>query len=359
MRKSSGMLLRRNSRGANTGKVLAEIEVSRPVEPDSVNTGVGNYLYFALNRTLTVDLSFPSIVKSAPRRHRIGMIMAQLIEQRTSDTLSPHIPVILTIAGSDSGGGAGIQADIKTMSATGSYGCSVITAITSQNTLGVSAIFPIPLAHIESQLDAVFTDLNIVAVKIGMLADARIIEVVARKIKQYQPQYLVLDPVMVATSGDLLLEQSAINTLKEHLIPLADIITPNLPEGAALTGRAIPQSESAMNEMVDDLRALGAKAVLLKGGHLERDTQSNDLLIMTDSLELLSAQRIATENTHGTGCTLSSAIASYLGQGHSLSQSVRLAKQYISGAIAHAGELNIGQGHGPVHHFFAGHEYVR
>lgn len=285
--------------------------------------------------------------------------MSQFIAQRTSDTLSPYIPVVLTIAGSDSGGGAGIQADLKTMSATGSYGCSVITAITSQNTQGVSAIFPIPLEHIESQLDAVFTDLNIVAVKIGMLADARIIEVVAHKIRQYQPQFLVLDPVMVATSGDVLLEQSAINSLKERLIPLADIITPNLPEGAALTGRSIVQSEAAMNEMVDDLRALGAKAVLLKGGHLESDKQSNDLLITADSLELLSAQRIVTQNTHGTGCTLSSAIASYLGQGHNLSQSVHLAKQYISGAITHAGELNIGQGHGPVHHFFAGHEYVR
>ncbi len=181
------------------------------------------------------------------------------------------------------------------MSATGSFACSVITAITSQNTQGVSAIFPIPLDHVESQLDAVFTDLNIVAVKVGMLADSNIIKVVADKIKQYQPKHLVIDPVMVATSGDLLLEQSAISTLKEELIPLADIITPNLPEGAALTGKPVPQSESEMNDMIADLRALGAKAVLLKGGHLEKDENSNDLLIMQDSAELISAKRFPTK----------------------------------------------------------------
>lgn len=175
-------------------------------------------------------------------------------------------PIVLTIAGSDSGGGAGIQADIKAISATGSYACSVITAITSQNTLGVSAIHPIPLEHIESQLDAVFTDLNVVAVKVGMLADARIIKVVADKIRQYKPTHLVVDPVMVATSGDLLLEQSAISTLKEQLIPMADLITPNLPEGAALIDGAVPENEDQMGNMIEELRALGAKAVLLKGG---------------------------------------------------------------------------------------------
>jgi len=196
--------------------------------------------------------------------------MAQPIQKHAQDTTLLNIPVVLTIAGSDSGGGAGIQADIKAISATGSFACSVITAITSQNTQGVSAIFPIPLDHIESQLDAVFSDLKIVAVKIGMLADASIIKIVAQKMQQYQPKSLVIDPVMVATSGDLLLEQSAISTLKEMLIPLADIITPNLFEGAVLTGKPVPQSEAEMNDMVADLRALGAKAVLLKGGHLTR-----------------------------------------------------------------------------------------
>ncbi|MDC5811074.1 bifunctional hydroxymethylpyrimidine kinase/phosphomethylpyrimidine kinase [Vibrio europaeus] len=268
-------------------------------------------------------------------------------------------PIVLTIAGSDSGGGAGIQADIKAISATGSYACSVITAITSQNTQGVSAIHPIPLAHIESQLDAVFSDLNVVAVKVGMLADAEIIKVVAAKIRQYQPMHLVVDPVMVATSGDLLLEQSAISTLKQELLPLADLITPNLPEGAALIGGEVPQDEDQMGAMIESLRALGAKAVLLKGGHLEKDQNSNDLLIEQESSELLSAKRVATKNTHGTGCTLSSAIASYLAQGNRLHKAVYLGKQYISQAIDHADKLDVGQGHGPVHHFFCGHTNVR
>jgi len=278
-------------------------------------------------------------------------------------TQSPSTPIVLTIAGSDSGGGAGIQADIKAISATGSYACSVITAITAQNTLGVSAIFPIPLEHVEKQLDAVFSDLNVVAVKIGMLADCDIIKVVAAKIKQYKPAFLVVDPVMVATSGDLLLKQSAISTLKSELLPLADLITPNLPEGAALSGSDVPFSEikcneGAMDDMISELRQLNVNAVLLKGGHLEENENSNDLLIFQDHVEQLTAKRVNTHNTHGTGCTLSSAIASYLAQGHDLLQAVKLGKQYISNAIAHADELDIGSGHGPVNHFFAGHADV-
>lgn len=269
------------------------------------------------------------------------------------------VPIVLTIAGSDSGGGAGIQADIKAISATGSYACSVITAITSQNTCGVSAIHPIPLSHIESQLDAVFSDLNIIAVKVGMLADASIIELVARKIEQYQPKHLVIDPVMVATSGDLLLEHSAISTLKKALIPLADLITPNLPEAAALLGCDVPTNEDGMGAMIEELRRLGAKAVLLKGGHLEHDENSNDLFIEQNGSDILRSQRFPTKNTHGTGCTLSSAIASYLAQGNRLHKAVFLGKQYISQAIAHADELKVGQGHGPVHHFFSGHMNVR
>lgn len=279
--------------------------------------------------------------------------------QNNIQSIPSDTPIVLTIAGSDSGGGAGIQADIKAMSATGSFACSVITAITSQNTQGVSAIFPIPLEHVSSQLDAVFSDLNVAAVKVGMLADSNIIKVVADKIKEYQPKHLVIDPVMVATSGDLLLEQSAISTLKETLIPLADIITPNLPEGAALTGKPVPESEADMQNMVEELRALGAKAVLLKGGHLEQDENSNDLLILPSCTALISAKRFPTKNTHGTGCTLSSAIASYLAQGNDLTQSVELGKRYISEAIAHADQLNVGQGHGPVNHFYSGHADVR
>ena len=261
-------------------------------------------------------------------------------------------PIVLTIAGSDSGGGAGIQADIKAISATGSYACSVITAITAQNTLSVSAIHPIPLEHVEKQLDAVFSDLNIVAVKVGMLADADIIKVVAKKLKQYQPKFLVVDPVMVTRNGDLLLEKSAIDTLKAELLPMADLITPNLPEGAALIGSQLPINEQAMQSMVEGLRQLGTKAVLLKGGYLQQDKESNDLLILPNSVEQLTAKRINTNNTHGTGCTLSSAIASYLAQGYELTKAVQLGKDYITQALTYANQLSIGQGHGPVHHFY-------
>jgi len=277
---------------------------------------------------------------------------------QSPSTKTSSTPIVLTIAGSDSGGGAGIQADIKAMSATGSYACSVITAITAQNTLGVSAIFPIPLEHVEKQLDAVFSDLNVVAVKVGMLADSEIIKVVAAKIKQYKPNFLVVDPVMVATSGDLLLKQSAISTLKSELLPLADLITPNLPEGAALTGSEVPINEHQMQSMIGELRQLDVRAVLLKGGHLEQNENSNDLLIFPAHVEQLTAKRINTHNTHGTGCTLSSAITSYLAQGHELISAVKLGKQYISNAIKHADELDVGSGHGPVNHFFTGHANV-
>ncbi|WP_070963799.1 bifunctional hydroxymethylpyrimidine kinase/phosphomethylpyrimidine kinase [Vibrio sonorensis] len=274
-------------------------------------------------------------------------------------TTKNNTPIVLTIAGSDSGGGAGIQADIKAISATGSFACSAITALTSQNTLGVSAIFPVPLDHVSSQLDAVFSDLDVVAVKVGMLADSEIIKVVASKIRQYQPQFLVVDPVMVATSGDLLLATDAIDTLKQELLPLADLITPNLPEGAALTGRSVPKIEADMEAMIEELRALDAGGVLLKGGHLEQSESSSDLLIFPDRVETLSAKRVATANTHGTGCTLSSAIASYLAQGNELHKAVHLGKQYITQAILHADELSVGKGHGPVNHFFTGHQNVR
>lgn len=273
-------------------------------------------------------------------------------------TKASLIPIILTIAGSDSSGGAGIQADIKAISATGSYACSVITAITAQNTLGVLAIFPIPLEHIEKQLDAVFTDLNVVAVKVGMLADGDIIKIVVAKIKQYQPKFLVVDPVMVTTSGESLLAQPAIGILKSELLPLANIITPNLPEAAALIGSAVPRNQAEMVNMAKDLRQLGAKAILLKGGHLVDDENSTDLLILPAHVQLLTAKRINTHNTHGTGCTLSSAIASYLAHGNDLLLAVQLSKQYISKAIAHADDLEIGNGNGPVNHFFNGHTDV-
>ncbi|WP_341664084.1 bifunctional hydroxymethylpyrimidine kinase/phosphomethylpyrimidine kinase [Vibrio sp.] len=268
-------------------------------------------------------------------------------------------PVVLTIAGSDSSGGAGIQADIKALSATGSYSCSVITAITAQNTLGVSTIHPVPLKYIESQLDAVFSDLDVAAVKVGMLVDSSVIKLVANKLKQYQPQYLVIDPVMVSTSGQLLIEDSAIGTLREELLPMADLITPNLPEGAALTERGEPKDIYQIEGIIEPLRQLECKAVLLKGGHMEFSSNSSDLLILPDSVEWLHSRRHLTRNTHGTGCTLSSALASYLAQGYRLHKAVYLAKQYISQAIAHADQLKVGQGRGPVHHFFDGHANVR
>ncbi len=265
------------------------------------------------------------------------------------------IPVVLTIAGSDSGGGAGIQADIKTISATGSYACSVITAITSQNTLGVSDIFPIPLPHITSQLDAVFQDLNIITVKIGMLADSQIINLVADKLEQYRPEHIVLDPVMVSTSGHTLLEDSAINSLKERLLPLADVITPNLPEAAALTNLDVPANSEEMHQMVMALRQLNTRAILLKGGHLEDEDNSDDILITPQSVQTISALRVGTLNTHGTGCTLSSAIASFLAQGNELATAVGHAKLYITQAIANADQLKVGQGRGPVNHFYMLH----
>ncbi len=281
--------------------------------------------------------------------------MSKLSPISLTGTLPPKAtPIVLTIAGSDSGGGAGIQADIKAISATGGYACSVITAITAQNTLGVDAIFAIPLEHVEKQLDAVFSDLNVQAVKIGMLADCDIIRLVAKKLAMYQPPHVVIDPVMVATSGDLLLQQDAIATLKTELFSLADLITPNLPEAVALTGAPLPQDTKAMTDMVSQLRQLDCGVVLLKGGHLEQEADSTDLLIFADRIEHLSATRTQTQNTHGTGCTLSSAIACYLAQGYELSQAVALGKEYISEAIAHADELKVGQGHGPVHHFFRG-----
>lgn len=272
-------------------------------------------------------------------------------------TASQSTPIVLTIAGSDSGGGAGIQADIKAISATGSYACSVITALTAQNTLGVSGIFPITAEFVSQQLDSVFTDLDIVAVKVGMLADSAVIETVAKKLAQYQPRYLVVDPVMVATSGDLLLRESAIDTLKSKLLPLADIITPNLPEAAALVGSSVPRNEMEMHALVEKLRVLNTSSVLLKGGHLEHESTSRDLFIQNDNITTFTAQRINTKNTHGTGCTLSSAISSFLAQGQPMNQAVKLAKNYITDAIAHADQLSIGQGHGPVHHFYANHNH--
>lgn len=266
--------------------------------------------------------------------------------------MSSFIPTVLTIAGSDSGGGAGIQADIKTISATGSYACSVITAITSQNTQSVHAVHPIPLSHIASQLDAVFNDLTIASVKIGMLADTEIIQLVAEKLHFYRPPFIVLDPVMVATSGDVLLKSDAIHALTKELLPLATVITPNLPEAAALTRCRLPTDESELPNLQQALSTLPCAAILLKGGHFT-GTLSNDWLLAEQLIHVFSQSRVITQNTHGTGCTLSAAIASFLAQGHELIQAIDLAKQYLTLALSYADQLNVGRGQGPVHHFFA------
>lgn len=261
-------------------------------------------------------------------------------------------PIAVTIAGSDSSGGAGIQADLKTFSALGVYGASVITALTAQNTLGVTAIHDAPPDFITAQMDAVFSDLKVAAVKIGMLSRPATIAAVADALERLGARNIVLDPVMVAASGARLLEDAAIATLKTRLLPLADVVTPNLPEAAALLDAPVAADEAAMRTQGEALLALGAKAVLMKGGHGE-GAESVDLLVTRDAVLRLPAPRHATRNTHGTGCTLSSAIASGLARGLTLAEAVRAAKTYITGAIAAADQLEVGQGHGPVHHFHA------
>ncbi len=263
------------------------------------------------------------------------------------------IPNALTIAGSDSSGGAGIQADLKAFSALGAYGASVITALTAQNTRGVRAIHEVPADFVRAQLDAVFEDLRIDAVKIGMLASPAIIEVVAEAIERYRPAVVVLDPVMVAKSGDALLADEAVAVLRSRLVPLATLLTPNLPEAATLLDRAEPIGRADMDEVAAQLRALGPDAVLLKGGHLEGD----DLVDLLDDGEgvplRLASKRFDTRNTHGTGCSLSSGIAARLAGGEGLRDAVILAHAWLQGAIAAAEDLSVGEGHGPVHHFHA------
>jgi hydroxymethylpyrimidine/phosphomethylpyrimidine kinase len=261
-----------------------------------------------------------------------------------------HTPIAVTIAGSDSSGGAGIQADLKTFSALGVYGASVIAALTAQNTKGVTGILDVPPEFITAQIDAVFSDLDVTAVKIGMLSQPAAIEAVARALVRYKQTNIVLDPVMVATSGDRLLAPAAIAVLKRMLIPRALLITPNLPEAAALLDAPIAQTEHEMQAQGQRLLKLGAKAVLMKGGHGD-GPEAVDFLIEKDSVTRLASVRTDTRNTHGTGCTLSSAVAAGLARGADLLTAVRAAKDYVSAAIAAANDLRIGHGNGPVHHF--------
>ena len=260
--------------------------------------------------------------------------------------------IAVTIAGSDSGGGAGIQADLKTFSALGVYGASVITALTAQTTQGVTGIHDVPPDFITAQIDAVFSDLAVNAVKIGMLSAPAAIAAVAAGLDRWKQTLVVLDPVMVASSGDRLLAPAAIDILKSALIPRALIITPNLPEAAALLDAPIAETESEMRAQAEKLLALGAKAVLIKGGHAS-GAEAIDLLVSREAVARLSAERVATKNTHGTGCTLSSAITAGLAKGQRLGEAVSDAKQYVTEAIGCADELEVGHGHGPVHHFHA------
>lgn len=253
----------------------------------------------------------------------------------------------LTIAGSDSSGGAGIQADIKTMLANGVYAMSAITALTAQNTTGVAAIMEVTQEFLGEQLDCVFTDIRPDAVKIGMVSSAALIEVIARKLKEYKAERIVVDPVMVATSGASLTGSGAVEALKEELLPLSALVTPNIPEAEVLSGKRIRSEE----EMVAAARAIGEKyhcAVLCKGGHKVND--ANDLLYRDGEIRWFYGKRIENPNTHGTGCTLSSAIASNLAKGFDLDTSVERAKAYISGALG--AMLDLGEGSGPMDHGF-------
>src|ERR1700710_2769179 len=259
-------------------------------------------------------------------------------------------PIALTIAGSDSSGGAGIQADRKTFAALGVYGASVITALTAQNTKGVSGIHPVPADLVTAQIDAVFGDLDVRAAKIGMTAQPATIDAIAAALTRWGPKHVVLDPVMVATSGDRLLAADAIEGLRTKLIPQASLITPNLPEAGALLDEPVAVGEAAIERQGKRLLAMGCPAVLIKGGH-GQGAESIDYLITGNGTLTLPAVRIATQNTHGTGCSLSSAIAAGLAKGEDLESAVRHAKAWVSAAIAAADRLGVGHGHGPIHHF--------
>jgi hydroxymethylpyrimidine/phosphomethylpyrimidine kinase len=261
-------------------------------------------------------------------------------------------PIALTIAGSDSSGGAGIQADLKTFSALGVYGASVVTALTAQNTKAVCAIHAVPAEFVEAQIDAVLSDLAVGAVKIGMVWRREVIETIASALRRWRQTKVVLDPVMVATSGDALLAPRAGEALRTALIPCALIITPNLAEAAALLEAPLARTEEEMREQGERLLALGPRAVLVKGGHAG-GTQSVDLLVERTACTRLVADRLAVRNGHGTGCTLSSAIAAGLAKGDNLAGAVRSAKAFVTAALAAADRLEIGSGRGPLHHFHA------
>lgn len=260
-------------------------------------------------------------------------------------------PCVLTIAGSDCSGGAGIQADIKTISALGAYAASAITAITVQNTCGVTGIHPVPPLYVKGQIDAVMTDIRPDAIKIGMINDVEIVKVIADSIKEYNPKFVVFDPVMVSTSGCKLIEDSAIEAITSMLIPLSTVITPNLSEAMVLTGKNLSGVES-MTAAGKELLGMGCSSVLIKGGHLEGDDMCDVLCSAgEEKTYIFKAGKIDSKNTHGTGCTLSSAIATLLALGHELPEAVAKAKDYVYKGIESGKDIHIGEGHGPLNHF--------
>ncbi|MEK1851641.1 MAG: bifunctional hydroxymethylpyrimidine kinase/phosphomethylpyrimidine kinase [Phyllobacterium sp.] len=258
--------------------------------------------------------------------------------------------IALTIAGSDSGGGAGIQADLKTFSALGVYGASVLTAITAQNTRGVTAIENLSPGIVRAQIDAVLSDIDVKAIKIGMVSTLETIETIAAALRHWDRR-AVVDPVMVATSGNRLLQPEAVDALRQLLLPIALVLTPNLPEAALLTGQPVAEDEAQIARQAEQLLALGPSAVLIKGGHSKGDL-CTDLLFGGATIERFASTRIMTSHDHGTGCTLAAAIAAELAKGADLCDAVAGAKAYLTAAIAAAEGLKVGRGRGPVHHFY-------
>ena len=259
------------------------------------------------------------------------------------------VKIALTIAGSDSGGGAGIQADLKAFSARGVYGCSVITAVTAQNTMAVTAVHPIPADVITAQIEAVLSDLDVKAIKIGMLGLPNVIVAVGKALQSFQGP-LVVDPVMVTKSGAVLLPDEAISAFREILLPRATLLMPNIPEAAQILGKPQKFTRDGLLEQAKDLLGYGSHSVLMKGGH-GTENICTDWLVTSGSTEKFECERIVTKNTHGTGCTYSSAITADLAKGYSVQSAVKNAHKWLNNAIWHSDELSVGQGHGPVHHF--------
>jgi hydroxymethylpyrimidine/phosphomethylpyrimidine kinase len=283
-----------------------------------------------------------------PARQNTAITYFAFLDPPTGLCYVGTMKTVMTIAGSDSGGGAGIQADLKTFAALGVYGTSALTAITAQNTLGVTAVHEVPPDVVAAQIDAIVSDIGADAVKTGMLAGVPIIEVVAAKLRDYRLPNVVIDPVMAAKSGDRLLRQEAVTVLRDLLLPLATVVTPNLPEAEILVGRSLPNGD-AVRRAAREIVAMGPKAVVMKGGHAQGNVVV-DILFDGAVFREYSAPRIETSSTHGTGCTFASAIAAGLAQGLSVEQAVAQAKEYVTAALRAA--KPIGGGHGPVHHFY-------